>query len=119
MSMGHGARCRKLDEDPRSIFYEYTCYNVNLDNWKMASETFDGSLFLKKEAVAPSGSGKNGEIDADLSLLLQEGKIEICNCSHAWQTWEGRDVMALRLLRKILQEYQKTGTFPKQIQWHS
>ncbi|WP_019213983.1 hypothetical protein [Fenollaria massiliensis] len=42
MSRGYGASCRLISKDDEWYTYEYTSYNVNLDNYKKALDTYDG-----------------------------------------------------------------------------
>lgn len=124
MSMGYYARCHKILEDELTIIYEYACCNVGEGDWEKAQNTFDGRIYIDKDSFVeptireklkkmPSGRKKlivkRIHNEADYSKLIEEGKIEIENCSGTWKTYDGIDFMAMRLVRQIFDEYQDTG----------
>lgn len=46
MSIGYGAKCKIIDAAEDWIMYEYTSYNLNLEDSKKAMETLDGIIII-------------------------------------------------------------------------
>ena len=129
MSMGYGAICRLIDSDENWIMYEYTSYNLNLEDSKKAMETLDGIIVVSKDFFPEpeiirkrirKPNGKKVWIDkkkyekVDLEEFIDTGKIIIENSSHCWQlTQTGMDIVAIKLLFYLQIEYEKTGEIPK------
>lgn len=57
--------------------------------------------------------------DVNYTVLMEEGKIKIENCSNAWKLYNGIDFMAFRIVDEIFNEYQDTGAVPEKISWCS
>lgn len=49
MSMGYGVSCRLISMDDEWYAYEYTSYNIDLDNYKEAMNNYDGILLISKD----------------------------------------------------------------------
>ena len=50
--------------------------------------------------------------------LFEDGKIKVKNASGTWKTTEsGIDIMALKILSKMFDEYQETGKVPEHVSW--
>lgn len=130
MSMGYCAHGRKISEDEKTLIYGYTCYNIGEGEWEKAKKTYDGCILIQKEAFVeptihkkikkmPSGRKKlvikRIHNDVNYTVLMEEGKIKIKNCSGAWEFYNGIDFMALSIVHEIFNEYQDTGVVPEKI----
>lgn len=49
MSMGYGASCRLISKDEEWFAYEYTSYNMDLENYKEARKNYDGIILINKD----------------------------------------------------------------------
>lgn len=129
MSRGYGASCRLIPKDDEWYAYEYTSYNVNLDNYKKALDTYDGILLISKDFFPeptierkrkkkPNGKKewieKKNYPEVDCWEFCSRGKIKVENSSYCWSLTEsGIDSQALKLLFYLNIEYQKTGNVPE------
>ena len=50
MSIGHGAAARLSQADGTAVIYSYCCFNLNREDWETARQTFDGALFIDRDA---------------------------------------------------------------------
>ena len=58
--------------------------------------------------------------DVPFNELFEAGKIKVKNASGTWRTTEsGMDIMALKILFKLFDEYQETGELPEHIECFS
>ena len=129
MSMGYGAKCRIIDSDENWIMYEYTSYDVDLEDGKKAMGTLDGIIIISKDFFPepevirrrirkPNGKKvwieKKKYKDIDLEDFYNVGKIRIENSSHCWRVTENRiDAIALKLLFYLQIEYHEIGEIPE------
>lgn len=129
MSMGYGASCRLISMDDEWYAYEYTSYNIDLDNYKEAMNNYDGILLISKDFFPNptiikkkmrKSNGKKVWIEkkkypeVDCWEFCRCGKIIVENSSHCWSlSEEGIDNHALNLLFSLNIEYQKTGIVPE------
>ena len=135
MSMGYGAYANLVHFDDDLIMYSYCCYNVNNENYNIFEKMEDGELYIDRDALVepeirekikkmPSGRrkqiGKRIKKNVSVEELFYMGKIKVKNASGTWKTTDfGIDIMALRILYKIFDEYQETGVIPKNVVWYS
>lgn len=135
MSMGYGVYAKLDMMDDTMILYQYCCYNLNKADYELYSNLLDGKLWIQRDSLVEGErylkrvkktSGKKiilekkRKIELDFSKLLRERRIEIENASGTWYiTDEGYDVMALRIIYRIYEEYQMTGVVPKKISFFS
>lgn len=133
MSMGYGGYADLGQHDGVSVVYLYCCYNVNCGDYKHFREIQDGVLYIERNAfIEPDIRGKIKKTAArrkklivkrikkrvPFDELLKDGKIKVKNAGGTWETTEfGIDIMALKILFKIFDEYQETGELPKHIAW--
>ncbi len=133
MSMGYYGSAELVYSDNDVIVYAYGCYNINNNNYKLYMHAKDGVLTIQRDAlieaeirrkIKRTASGRKKEIvkrihrDVPFDELLEKGKIEIENASGTWVTSEeGYDVIARRVLYKIFERYQETGTIPEHVVW--
>ena len=131
MSLGYGGFADLQQSDDTMVIYLYCCYNVDNDEYKHFQQLEDGELYIDRDAfvepeihekIRKTASGrkrtitKRVPIDFDLIELLESGKITVSNAGGTWQTTnDGIDIIAVKLLRKIFNEYQKTGDIPKRV----
>lgn len=131
MSLGIGAKCRRIVEDEKLAVYEYSVYNWNMDEHKDAAEIFDGVIEIAKseleepilrEKIIKSSSGKKRTVirrihkDVDIAGLVKRDYIRIQNCSHCFRkSDENIDVMAIRLCSKIFEIYQDDSCLPESV----
>lgn len=129
MSMGYGAKCRIKDSDENWKMYEYTSYNLNLEDGKKAMGTLDGIIIIsrdffpepeiiRKRIRKPNAKKvwieKKKYKDIDLEDFYNVGKIRIENSSHFWRVTEnGIDAIALKLLFYLQIEYHEIGEIPE------
>lgn len=134
LSLGFGGRCRKICEDQNYIIYEYMAYNLNEEKYANKENLYDGEILLSKNNLPepeihqklkrlPSGRKKQIikriPVDIPIMELLSEGKIVVKNASTCWNfTESGEGIISVRLIRKILQCYQKAGSLPDVASYH-
>lgn len=135
MSLGYGAYARLDVMDDTMLVYQYCCYNLNKANYELYSHLLDGKLWIQKDALIegevylkrikkPNGKKillqKRRRVEVDFEKLLREKRIEIENASGTWyEIDDGYDVMALKIIYKIYEEYQMTGVIPEKIDFFS
>lgn len=135
MSIGYGGYADLIQTDDKLVIYMYCCYNVNNDDYKHYMKIEDGELYIDRDAfVEPeihtkqkkTPSGRKKTIikrilrDVPFDELFEAEKIQVKNASGTWQTTEsGIDIMALKILFKLFNEYQETGELPAHISWFS
>lgn len=127
MSLGYGASCKLVLSDENWYIYEYTSYNINLKNYKEAMENYDGIIILhkdffqkpkiiRKKIKRPSGKKKWIEKkqydELDWDTMFKDGKIVIENSSHCWDTSNGIDRYALKLLFYLEIKYTEEEIIP-------
>ena len=134
MSVGYGGYAHLVGADHNLVIYSYCCYNVNRPDYKHFMETEDGELYIDRDAfVEPeihektvrTASGRKKTVvkrikrDVHFDELLENGKIKVKNASGMWQTADsGVDIMALKILIELFNEYQENGGFPEMINWY-
>lgn len=135
MSIGYGGYAHLVGADQNLVIYSYCCYNVNLPDYKRFMETEDGELYIDRDAfVEPeihqktvrTASGRKKTVikrikrDVPFDELFENRKIKVKNASGMWRTaGSGVDIMALKILFKLFNEYQEKGTLPEVISWYS
>lgn len=135
MSMGYGGYADLQQYDDTLVVYLYCCYNVNNDDYKHFMKIEDGELYVDRDAfvepeihekIKKTASGRKKPIvkrikkDVPFNELFEAGKIKVKNASGTWRTTEsGIDIMALKILFKMFDEYQETGELPEHIGWFS
>lgn len=135
MSMGYGGYADLQQSDDTLVVYLYCCYNVNNDNYKHFMKFKDGELYIERDAfvepeihekIKKTAFGRKKLVvkrvkrDVPIGELFEAGKIKVKNASGTWKTTEsGIDIMALKILYKMFDEYQKTGEIPEHISWFS
>lgn len=131
MSRGYGGFANKVFEDDTMIVYAYGGFNLNVPECRNENYIRDGSLIISKSCfINPEDlnpcftSTQNNKVTEnlhqgiDIAGALSEGLIQVKNCSHTWQVIgekEQYDRIALRLLFKLFNEYQETGSIPEKI----
>lgn len=135
MSIGYGGYADLQQADDTMAIYSYCCYNANNADYKHFMEIEDGELYIDRDAfVEPeihekikkmvSGS-KNAIVKSikktvPFGELFKTGKIIVKNASGTWRTTEfGTDIMSLKILLKIFNKYQETGSLPEHVNWFS
>ena len=131
MSLGYGGYMDLVADDGSTLMYTYCCYNINHTDYKKHMELADGEIIISRNAlIEPEIHSKikkqsNGrkcivekrvKQDVPLEHLIDSGKITVKNASGTWYTnADGIDVIALKMLLKLFNEYQDTGIIPKHI----
>ena len=131
MSLGYGGYMDLVADDGSTLMYTYCCYNINHTDYKKHMEPADGEITISRNALIepeiqsrikkqPSGRKrlveKRVRQDVPLEHLIDSGKITVKNASGTWYTnANGIDVIAFKILFKLFNEYQDTGTIPKHI----
>lgn len=135
MSIGYGGYAHLVGADHNLVIYSYCCYNVNLPDYKRFMEIEDGELYIDRDAfVEPdihektvrTASGRKKTVvkriirDVPFDELFENRKIKVKNASGMWKAaGSGVDIMALKILFKLFNEYQEKGVFPEMISWYS
>lgn len=131
MSRGFGGFANKVFEDDTTIIYAYGGFNLNIPEYRNENDVRDGSLIISKSCFINQKdlnscftSTPNNKVTEnlpqgiDIAGALEEGLIQVKNCSHTWQVIgekEQYDRIALHLLFKLFREYPKTGSIPEKI----
>lgn len=136
MSIGIGAYARLLLQDEERVLYEYGGYNLNNKAFWNRTHSYDGCITIqrscfvepeihRKRKKMPSGKKKvvtkRIPVNVDYRKMIKDGFIEVENCSNCWETTEDEkqiDVMALCILDRIVQEYQKESRIPESISYN-
>lgn len=136
MSMGIGGFAVKVLEDAETVVYKYGGYNLNEPQFRNEERVRDGSITISKSCFAepdirekvkkmPNGRKKlvvkRIPVGVDFRKMIKGGLIEVENCGNCWQTFDevdNADIAAIRILFKILQEYQVNGEIPEHISYH-
>lgn len=129
MSLGLGASCRLIKKEEDYYIFEYSPYSYDMDNWKEAKDSYDGMIYIHqdyfpnpqiitKRKKRPNGRKvwieKQVYPEIDYEMFLQNGKIKIDNSRYAWNiSDEGIDVLALKLIFYLYEEYKKLGKVPE------
>lgn len=133
MSMGLGTFAEVYLEDNEMIIYRYGSYNLNDERYENNERVMDGTIFIRKEGLVepeirekikklPNGLKKvlikRYPKEVDYDNLIRKGLIIVDNCSNCWRktdTEESIDVMAMRIICRVFDEYQKNGESHKSI----
>lgn len=122
-----------VQQNEDAMIFSYCCYNLNSFNWR-DHQIEDGEIWIDKKAlvepeihskIKKTASGKKlveKRVPRDYSIeeLIEKNRIIIHNASGTWMmTSSGIDGMAVQLARKMMDEYQKTGTIPEHVVWVS
>ena len=134
MSIGYCAYADLVQADETLVMYTYCCFNNNNEDYKRYVNSKDGEIYIDRAAFAgpeiqtkkKKSSGKSITVikrsprDVQFDELIRSGGIKVKNASGTWRTTDfGIDVMALRILFKLFDEYQKTGTVPEHIGYNA
>lgn len=125
MSKGIGGRCRKIAENEEVVEYEYSVYNLNMEEHKNSGDVYDGGIFIFKAGliepliVEETSSGENEFVDrrihedVDIESLIGKGLVVIMNSEHSWYFTEGGiDRIGIRLCYLLFEIYQDEGCLP-------
>ena len=133
MSKGQCGYAHLVASDDTLLIFSYCAYDINCADWQEMKEKEDGEIAVDRDSLIepevhekvkrlPSGKRttvvKRIEREVPYEDLLQEKKIIIQNASGAWNFSEtGIDEVALKIVKKIFSEYQKTGNIPDSPTW--
>lgn len=110
MSHGFTAHADLVQTNGPILVYTYSCWNLNLSGWESQRATADGEIRFNRHDLEL--------VRIPMELLCEAGKVIIKNASGTWQTMPpGVDIMAVRLLRKIVDHYRETGEAPEHVDW--
>ena len=131
MSIGYCGYADLVDCDESLVLYSYCCYNLNNSDSVRFKATKDGELYIARESfIEPEiheklkkmTSGKKQRVvkrvirDFSIDNLLEIDKIRVINASGTWQTTAtGNDIIAIKLLFRLFNEYQRTGRIPEHV----
>ena len=128
MSLGYGGTAVKEYESAEVVRYNYSLYNLNLEDY--TGSDFDGIIELDKNFLVkaeirekrirtPKGRKKfvTKKIiqDTHMAELLDSGRIHITNNTQCFQKINDYDMIAIRLCFKILNEYQTLDYLPEKV----
>ena len=134
MSLGIGGVAKFALEDEYTVIYQYYAYNFNDMKHANSEKIYDGMITIKKNCIPspeihqklkrqPSGKKKlitkRIPQDVDLYELIENGQIIVENSKHCSRKHSnGVGGMAMRLIKKIIKEYQIEGKFPEIVGCH-
>ena len=133
MSIGEGGAARLVLQDDETVIYEYVADNLNHPEYRNKAFVYDGIITISKSALVepeihrkikrmPSGRKKLIEkrifVDVNWSELQHSDLIEVQNSRFCWQYFDnGWGIAATRIIWRIFDKYQGTGTLPETISW--
>ena len=133
MSMGVGARARLADQDNETVIYNYYGYNINFPDYRADNHSYDGYIIIPKSCFVepeihqklkrmPSGKKKliikRVPVDVDYEKMVEDGLIEVHNCSNCWRTYKKNiDSMAFGILFQLFYQYQDEGKIPDYVSY--
>lgn len=125
MSKGYGGKCRKVTENEELVEYEYSVYNLNMEEHKNSGDDYDGGIFIFKAGlVKPSiieeiASEEEKLVDrrihkdVDIESLIGKGLVAIMNSEHTWHfTKGGIDMIGIKLCYLLFEIYQDDECLP-------
>lgn len=132
MSLGIGAVAKLVLQDDTTVIYEYGGFNWNETEYKNLEYIKDGLITIDKSCFAepeihqklkrmPSGRKrlvtKKIPVSVDFPKMIEDGLIEVQNCSHCWKKMGDKeiDAMALKVLFKLFYQYQEEEKIPEYI----
>ena len=130
--MGYEGYLVSDTQDNKQVTYKYACGNVNkgLNVYRAEIANPDGIIIIDKSCFVepeihqklkrtPSGRKRLIEkripVPVDYGAYIEDGRVTVQNASACWRTIRGIDFMALRLLDKLFDEYQKQGDLPDRV----
>ena len=130
MSYGFVGRALLSAQDENTILYAYSSSNINLGNYRQDIENTNGIIRIDRSAffdpimrkkIKRMPGGRKKQIirrivnHVDAYSLISSDVAQIDNCSACWKKIQDIDFIALRLLSKIVEAYQKTGEIPENV----
>lgn len=122
MSLGYGGKAVLSDEDCMYTTYKYGAYNwdlgqdinnMNMDGIiKIYNNCFyepDIHIKTNKKHKGKKVTEKRIPKDVPYEQYINNGQIKVINCQNTWEYWNQTDIVAIRLIRKILINYQEEG----------
>ncbi len=128
MIYGYSGFCQLKLEDDNTLIYSYGCFNLSQPGCENKDREYDGLILIDKSCfVEPiitekikRQPGKRKKlivkrhpIDVDCAKYLNEGLIVVENSKYTYETYNGIDRHALRLLNKLMYAYQMKGEYPE------
>ena len=106
MSKGYGGAARLVLQDDETVIYEYFADNVNHPEYYNKNCIYDGIITISKSALI------------EPEIQYYSDLIQVQNSHFCWQILDnGWGIAATRIIWKIFDKYQKTGTLPEIIGW--
>ncbi len=134
MSKGIGGSARMIMQDEYAVMYEYTCYNLNEEQYRNPDCIYDGTITIRKSALVepeihekikkePNGSKqvilRRIPREVDYGACFNAGLIVVENSSFCWHVLPGGvGKIAMHLLFRIFGDYQENGELPERIGYH-
>ena len=134
MSIGFQGCADLFLSDGSGFFYLYACCNLNMpEAHDSARDAVDGEIWISRDSLPepeihekirrmPSGRRKlvvrRIQRWPSVEELIAGRKITVRNAGGTWQTKESVDIMALRLINRILMDYQEKGSMPDHVSVH-
>ena len=132
MSLGKGAVAKLVFQDDTTVIYEYGGFNWNYSEYENLEYVKDGLITIDKTCFIepeihqkikrmPSGRKrlvtKKNLVFVDYPKMIEDGLIEVENCSHCWKKIGDKemDVIALNVISKIFYQYQEEERIPEHI----
>ena len=112
MSKGYGGYMELTTESSSVLIYKYCCYNVNRDDYKQYMKQMDGEIVVSRKVLI--------ERKCLPENLFSSGYVKVKNASGTWcVNSDGIDIMAIKMLTKLLNIYMNEGKLLKCIDWFS
>ena len=121
-------------QDNDTVIYEYAPYDLNEPEYRNSENIYDGLITISKQAFVdaeihtkvkrmPSGRkipvAKRIRKDVDYAKLLESHAVTVENSNYCWRTMHnGYGMIALKLVYRILDYYQDTGSIPETMAIH-
>ena len=133
MSIGEGGAARLALQDDETVIYEYFADNLNHTEYRNKDFIYDGIITISKSALVkpeihrkikrmPSGQKKLVEkrvlVKIDWTELHYSDLIQVQNSHFCWRILDnGWGIAAARIIWRIFDKYQETGTLPETVSW--
>lgn len=133
MSRGYGGSARMVMQDAETIVYEYAAYNLNDSRYRNEGRVYDGLITVSRAALVepelhekikklPGGRKqlivKRIPREVDYRACFDTGRIAVQNSKFCWSIHSGGvGMIAMFLLFKIFDRYQKDGMLPETVSY--
>ncbi|ORU01510.1 hypothetical protein D081_0329 [Anaerovibrio sp. JC8] len=112
MELGVGGEAEILLIDDDNLIYKYYSYNNNMTGYENKSKVADGLIKFKRSCF------KHPDY-INYPKYIKKGLIKIENSYNCWNVSDdGYDMMAIRFIGRLFQEYHFERSIPKKLAIH-